>query len=106
MGSTGATPSNASGGEKDATWMGVLARVDGRGVRTCRARITRSDWWMTAQLVTWAQRARASCGGMQFRVRDGNGVYDEWTTHDEIRVAARGRGGLVGAGLHLTSGGF
>jgi hypothetical protein len=61
---------------------------------------------MTAQLVTWAQRARASCGGMQFSVRDGNGVYDEWTTHDEIRVTARGRGALVGAGLHLTSGGF
>jgi hypothetical protein len=43
---------------------------------------------------------------MQFSVRDGNGVYDEWTTHDEIRVTARGRGALVGAGLHLTSGGF
>ena len=33
-------------------------------------------------------------------------VYDEWDSHDEIRVAARGRGRLVGAGVHLTSGGF
>jgi hypothetical protein len=95
-----------STGRKDRPWMGVLARVDAGGVRACRARIARSDWWMTAQLVIWARRARARCGGMRLAVRDGLGVYDEWDSHDEIRVAARGRGRLVGAGVHLTSGGF
>ena len=95
-----------STGRKDRPWMGVLARVGPRGMRACRARIARSDWWMTAQLVIWAQRARARCGRMQLVVRDGLGVYDEWDSHDEIRIAARGRGDLVGAGVHLTSGGF
>jgi hypothetical protein len=93
-------------GRKDKPWMGVLARVGPGGVRVCRARIARSDWWMTAQLVIWARRVRARCGGMRLVVRDGLGVYDEWDSHDEIRIAARGRGRLVGAGVHLTSGGF
>ena len=96
----------ASTGRKDRPWMGVLARVGPRGVRACRARIARSDWQMTAQLVIWAQRARARCGRLRLAVRDGLGVYDEWDSHDEIRVAARGRGRLVGADVHLTSGGF
>ena len=93
-------------GDKDKPWIGVLARVSARGVRVCRARITRSDWWQTAQLVTWARRVRARCGGLRLAVRDGLGVYDELDSHDEIRFVARGPGQLVGAGVHLTSGGF
>ena len=93
-------------GDKDKPWMGVLARVGRRGVHICHARIARSRWWQTVQLVTWARRIRAHCGGTRISVSDGPGVYDEWDSHDEIRIAARGRGRLVGAGVHLTSGGF
>jgi hypothetical protein len=89
-------------GARDGQWLGVLARVGPRGLRICRARIHRRGWQHDLDGTAWPARLRASCRGLRLRLRDGTGDHDEYIPYREVRVRARGRGGLVGLGAHVV----
>lgn len=73
-------------GARDAQWLGLLARINGRRMTICRARIDRRRWLSTyPELHLWATRTRVRCGGISFNVRDKTSRYDEYISHLEVR---------------------
>jgi hypothetical protein len=88
-------------GARDAQWLGVLARVDRRGVRVCRPRVHRRRWNTTVDAQIWAGRLRAACGGLRFAAQDGSGTFLDYTDHFEVHASATARRGARGMAVHL-----
>jgi hypothetical protein len=88
-------------GARDAQWLGVLARVDRRGVRFCRPRVHRRRWVTTADLQIYPARLRAACRGLRFAVQDRSGIFLDYIDHFEAHVPVTARAGARGMAVHL-----
>jgi hypothetical protein len=92
-------------GARDAQWLGVLARVGRRGVRSCRTPGRRSRWMTDADFIWTFGQIRARCAGMRLRATDGDGDAggDSHFTLITRAVRAPGQRGVV---FHLARRGF
>jgi len=84
-------------GARDAQWLGVLARVRGRGARVCRPRVIRRGWQYTFPgIARWSTRASFRCDGLRLKVRIPiPSIVTEYLTHTEFRDRIPGRTGLA-----------
>jgi hypothetical protein len=84
-------------GARDAQWLGVLARVRGRGARVCRPAVIRRGWRYTYPGVAkWSTRASFRCHRLRLKVRIPiASIWSEYETHNEFRNRIPGRTGLA-----------
>jgi hypothetical protein len=88
-------------GARDAQWLGLLARVRGDRLTVCRPRVDRRRWLSTyPEFHLWASRTRVRCNGIDLRVRDKPGRYDEYIGHLEVRSRTIGR--RPGFAVHIA----
>jgi hypothetical protein len=94
-------------GARDAQWLGILARSDARGVHVCRPRVDRREWALLfPEIVRWAGRLSARCGGMRVRLHDRPAGVEEWIGHVEVRARADAGGARGALAVHVAHEGF